>query len=97
MENWGKGGAERQCIPLGTINQRREAAKPPSSCPSVLMDGIRELLLGIKEKLSPRSTLPSIPKVPEDSFCSSSCKYFLGGGHNPLSLIKDLERKQNLI
>lgn len=97
MENWGKGGAGRQHSPLGTIHHRGKAAKSPWSCPSVFMEEIRELLLGIKEKLSPRSVLPSTPRFPEDSFSSISRKYFLWEGHNPMSLIKDLERKQYLI
>lgn len=63
----------------------------------MFMEEIRELLLGIKEKLSPRSVLPSTPRFPEDSFSSISRKYFLWEGHNPTSLIKDLERKQYLI
>lgn len=76
-ENWGTGGAQRPCIPQGTINHRRKAAKSPWSFPNVLIDGIRELLLGIKAKL----------QLPEASFCSSSCKYFLweGGSQSPES------------
>lgn len=87
MQGWGMGGMERERIPLGTINHTRKA----SGCPLVLMDGIRELLLGIKGKLSPGSTaLPAASTAPTRS--PSAPVSF--GGHHPLGLIKGFESKQ---